>query len=54
MNNAHCRNWPGVMSNAVLSVAMLMVSSSRWETFFDVVDSNPPPGPMCRSCHTRV
>ena len=41
VNNAHCRNWPGmymlVMSNSVLSIAMLMVSS-RWGSFFDVVD----------------
>ena len=42
-NNAHYRNWPGgmymlVMSNSVLSIAMLMVSSSRWGSFFDVVD----------------
>ena len=29
-----------VMSNSVLSVAMLMVSSSRWGSFFDVVDSD--------------
>ena len=28
-----------VMSNSVLSIAMLMVSSSRWGSFFDVVDS---------------
>ena len=28
-----------VMSNSVLSIAMLMVSSSRRESFFDVVDS---------------
>ena len=28
-----------VMSNSVLSIAMLMVSSSRWGLFFDVVDS---------------
>ena len=44
VNIAHCRNWPGdvytlVMSNSVLSIAMLMVSSSRWGSFFDVVDS---------------
>ena len=26
-------------SATVLSIAMLMVSSSRWESFFDVVDS---------------
>ena len=43
MNNTHCRNWPGdiplVMSNSVLSIAMLMVSSSRWGSFFDVVAS---------------
>ena len=73
MNNAHCRNWPGgmytlVMSNSVLSIAMLMVSSSRWGSFFDIVDkglrvkltelwmknSKPPPGPRRRSCRTRV
>ena len=56
-----------VMSNSVLSIAMLMVSS-RWGSFFDVVDSglrvrltelwiqnrNPPPGPRRRSCRTRV
>ena len=29
-----------VMSNSVLSIAMLMVSSSRWGSFFDVVDSD--------------
>ena len=54
-----------VMSNSVLSIAMLMVSSSRLGSFFDVVDSGlqvkltelwmknskPPPGPRC---HTRV
>ena len=28
-----------VMSNSVLSIAMLMVSSSRWGSFFNVVDS---------------
>ena len=28
-----------VMINSVLSIAMLMVSSSRWGSFFDVVDS---------------
>ena len=27
-----------VMSNSVLSIAMLMVSSCRWGSFFDVVD----------------
>ena len=57
-----------VMSNSVLSIVMLMVSSSRWGSFFDVVDgdlrvkltelliknSKPPPGPWCRSCRTRV
>ena len=44
VNNANCKNWPGgctaytlVMSNSVLSIAMLMVSSSRWGSFFDVV-----------------
>ena len=26
------------MSNSVLSIAMLMVSSSRWESFLGVVD----------------
>ena len=43
VNNAHCRNWPGVYTlvvrNSVLSIAMLMVSSSRLGSFFDVVDS---------------
>ena len=29
-----------VMSNSVLSIAMLMVSSFRWGSFFDVVDSD--------------
>ena len=29
-----------VMSNSVLSIAMLMVSSSRWGSFFDVVDND--------------
>ena len=29
-----------VISNSVLSIAMLMVSSSRWGSFFDVVDSD--------------
>ena len=43
VNNVHCRNWPGgctplVMSNSVLSITMLMVSSSRWGSFFGVVD----------------
>ena len=28
-----------VMSNSVLSIAMLKVSSSGWGSFFDVVDS---------------
>ena len=28
-----------VMSNSVLFIAMLMVSSSRWGSFLDVVDS---------------
>ena len=28
-----------VMINSVLSIAMLMVSSSRWGSYFDVVDS---------------
>ena len=28
-----------VISNSVLSIAMLMTSSSRWGSFFDVVDS---------------
>ena len=28
-----------VMSNSVSSIAMLIVSSSRWGSFFDVVDS---------------
>ena len=28
-----------VMSNSVLSIAMLMVSSSRWGSFFDIVDN---------------
>ena len=28
-----------VMSNSVLSIAMLMDSSSRWGSFLDVVDS---------------
>ena len=28
-----------VMRNSVLSIVMLMVSSSRWGSFFDVVDS---------------
>ena len=46
----------------------LMVSSSRWGSFFNVVDSglrvkltelwiknsNPPPVPRRRSCRTRV
>ena len=67
VNNTHCRNWPGmytvVMRNSVLSIAMLMVSSSRWGSFFDgglrvkltelwIKNSKPPPGP--RSCRTRV
>ena len=57
-----------VISNSVLSIAMLMVSSSRWGSFFDVVDndlrvkltelciknSKPPPGPSRRSCRTRM
>ena len=30
-----------VMSNSVLSIAMLMVSSSRWGHSSDVVDSGP-------------
>ena len=29
-----------VISNSVLSIAMLMVSSSKWGSFFDVVDSD--------------
>ena len=29
-----------VMSNSVLSIAMLMVSSSRWGSFFDVLDGD--------------
>ena len=47
---------------------MLMVSYSRWGSFFDVVDSGlrvkltelwiknsmPPPGARRRSCRTRV
>ena len=28
-----------VMSSSVLSIAMVMVSSSMWQSFFDVVDS---------------
>ena len=28
-----------VVSNSILSIAMLMASSSRWGSFFDVVDS---------------
>ena len=28
-----------VMSKSVLSIAMLMVSSSKWGSFFDLVDS---------------
>ena len=57
-----------VMSNSVLSIAMLMVSSSRWGSFFDVVDSGlrvkltelwitnskPPPGSRRRSCRASV
>ena len=58
-----------VMSNSVFSIAMQMVSSSRWGSFFDVVDSGlrvkltellilknskPPPDPWRRSCRTRV
>ena len=58
-----------VMSNYVLSIAMLTVSSSKWGSFFDVVDSGlrvrltelyiyinskPPPEPRRRSCRTRV
>ena len=57
-----------VMSYSVLSIVMLMVSSSRWGSFFDVVDSGlrvkltelwiknskPSPGPRRRSCRTRV
>ena len=43
MTNAHCRNWPGDVhvgnSNSVSSIAMMVVSSSRWGSFFDVVDS---------------
>ena len=73
VNNTHCITWPGVMymlvmSNSVLSIAMLMVSSSRWGLFADVVDnglrvkltelwiknSRPLPGPRHRSCRTRV
>ena len=44
-DSASSRNWPGggvytlVMSNSVLSIVMMMVSSSRWGSFFDVVDS---------------
>ena len=36
MNNTHCRNWPG---DVHVGNEMLMVSSSRWGSFFDVVDS---------------
>ena len=56
-----------VMSISVLSIAMLMVSSSRCGSSFDVVDSglrvkltelwmknSKPPGPRRRSCGTRV
>ena len=57
-----------VMSKSVLSIAMLIVSSSRWGSFFDVVDSGlrvkltelwmknskSPLGPRRRSCRTRV
>ena len=46
VNNAHDRRelagegvYTLVMRNSVLSIAMLMVSSSRWRSFFDVVDS---------------
>ena len=44
VNNTHCGKWQGgvytlVMSNSVLSIAMLMVSSSRCGSFFDFVDS---------------
>ena len=44
VNNAHCRNWRGDVhvdnDNYVLSITMLMISSSRWGSFFDVVDSD--------------
>ena len=44
VNNTHCRSIPGdvdvVMSNSVLSIAILIVSSSRWGSFLDVVDSD--------------
>ena len=56
-----------VMSNSVLSIAMLMVSSSRRGSFFDVVDSglrveltelwiknSMPHGPKRRSSRSRV
>ena len=57
-----------VVGNSVLSIAILMVSSSRWGSFFDVVDSDlrmkltevliknskPPPGPWRRSFRTRL
>ena len=57
-----------IMNNSVLSIAMLMVSSSRWGSFIDVVDSGlrakltelwiknskPHPGPRRRSCRTRM
>ena len=57
-----------VMINSVLSIAMLMVSSSSWGSFFDVVDSGlqvkltklwiknskRPPWPRRRSCRTKV
>ena len=44
VNNAHCMNWQGDVhvgnENSVLSIAMLMVSSSRWGSFFGVVESD--------------
>ena len=57
-----------VMRNSVLSIVILMVSFSRWWSFFDGVDSGlrvkwtqlwiknskPSPGPRRRSCRTSV
>ena len=45
VNGAQCRNWPGdvhVVNKQLCIIhsdAMLMFNSSRWGSFFDVVDS---------------
>ena len=40
-SNTHCRIWPGYMhvgyEKLCIIIAMLMVSSSRWGSFFNVV-----------------